>query len=212
MTRIFTFIPAALTAVAALMLGGARTASAQTFTFNLDSFQERAGSPLQANNSTALTGAAGVGSFSLTGNTLTINLSTRNLAADISGAHIHIVSVLAPGGLAESTGPVSIDFVSLATAQQPGFTVVGSAAAFTFPTMTATLSQAQIDGIFQNRAYFNVHNPGTLVGTPGYVGPNSNFAGGQIRANIVVAPEPGTVALIALGALPMMGIAIRRRK
>lgn len=37
------------------------------------------------------------------------------------------------------------------------------------------------------------------------------FAGGEIRGQIIAAPEPGTIALFALGGLPMAGAFLRRR-
>lgn len=38
------------------------------------------------------------------------------------------------------------------------------------------------------------------------------FAGGEIRGQIIAAPEPGTIALFALGGLPMAGAFLRRRR
>jgi hypothetical protein len=38
------------------------------------------------------------------------------------------------------------------------------------------------------------------------------FGGGEIRGQIFAAPEPGTVALLALGGLPLAGALLRRRR
>ena len=138
-------------------------------------------------------------------NTLTVTLSTQNLAANINGAHIHFI---APGGdPVNSNGPVKYDFISLAGLTSP---IPGSAAAFTFPTITISgLTPADVQTFLDGRAYFNVHNAGSI--------PNSgvaNFNGGQVRGNIVVTqviPEPNSIVLLAVGGLlPAAGL-LRRR-
>jgi Cu/Zn superoxide dismutase len=198
-----------------IAVGIAASAQAQDFSFTtpLSSDQER----LVPNNSTTLTGASGLGSviWNELAQTLTVNLATQNLAADITGAHIHIVANTNPNPT-NVNGPVVFDLKDLAAL--PAGNIVGSAAAWTLPSLTitqassglsATTFSQRINDIRNGFGYFNVHNAGSLTTNPSYTGP-ANFAGGQVRGNINAAPEPGTLALLGLGSVVMLGI--RRRK
>jgi Cu/Zn superoxide dismutase len=199
-----------------IVMGIAASVRAQDFSFTtpLSSDQER----LVPNNSTTLTGASGLGSvvWNELAQTLTVNLTTQNLAADITGAHIHIVANTSTNPT-NVNGPVVFDLKDLAGL--PAGNIVGSAAAWTLPSLTitqassglsATTFSQRINDIRNGFGYFNVHNAGSLTTNSSYTGP-ANFAGGQIRGNInASAPEPGTLALLGLGPVVMLGI--RRRK
>lgn len=64
-------------------------------------------------------------------------------------------------------------------------------------TNTFTTTSANIAGIEAGQAYINIHN--------------SVFPGGEIRGDILPAPEPGTVGLLGVGLLGMMAARARRR-
>jgi hypothetical protein len=98
--------------------------------------------------------------------TLTIDLSTRGLSGDITGAHIHLVPQGGDG--VNGVGPVVFDLLALNGLSGP---ILDSAARFRFPTTVVTgLSFEQIRAFQEGRAYFNVHT--------------SQFPDGEIRGNL----------------------------
>jgi hypothetical protein len=66
------------------------------------------------------------------------------------------------------------------------------------PEGNNTTLAAQINNLLTGRTYFNFHTV--------------QFPGGEIRGAIVAAPEPGTLALLALTGVPAAGMILRRRR
>ena len=146
------------------------------------------------------TPATGFVTISLTNNTLSVLLSWSGLiGGNPSAAHLHCctapganvgVAIGFPGFPATTSGTYSNPF---------DLTTNVYAAAFVTNFGGGTLAGAQtalINGLNNGTAYVNIHN--------------GTFGGGEIRANVTVTPEPGTVLLTAAGLLGL-GVALRRR-
>ncbi|MDX2038760.1 MAG: CHRD domain-containing protein [Isosphaeraceae bacterium] len=137
---------------------------------------------------------AGTGTLKLTydslQNALTLELSSQSLSSDILLATINAV---APGGNQRfDNGPVVIN-IAAASGEIPP--ILGSAASFTFPTVTVNPSASVLQALQEQRAY-------VIIGTQG----NPN---GEIRGNII--PEPSSMALTGLGIVAM-GWYLRARR
>jgi hypothetical protein len=111
-----------------------------------------------------------------------INLAVTNVDGTLSGHHIH----QAP---ATTTGAIVVDFGN------PTTILTGTAQNGTLSGTISNLPAATITSVFANPTgfYYNLHS------TP-------SFAGGAVRDQL---PEPGSAALVALGAL---GLLTRRRR
>ena len=143
------------------------------------------------------TPGTGVGSVFLNeaDRTLTINLSSRDLTSDITGAHIHLVAPGTPDPT-NAVGPVVFNIIARSGLTAP---LIGSASSFAFPTTVFTnLTPAQITAFFEGRAYFNIHT--------------QNFPAGEIRGNLAAVPEPSSLDLSASGAAGLLILARRRRR
>jgi hypothetical protein len=60
-----------------------------------------------------------------------------------------------------------------------------------------TTLAAQLGNLFANRLYFNVHT--------------TDHAGGEVRGQIILVPEPGSCMLVTIAGAAVLGIARRRR-
>ena len=128
--------------------------------------------------------ATGSGTLTLNpNNSLTYNITYSGLSGDWSANHIH-----GPAGRGTNA---SVIFTL-------NHTPSGSTHAGTLSGTTPILTAPQISALQNEFWYVNIHS------TP-------NFAGGEIRGQIVPVPEPSTLALLGLGA-GSVGWWIRRRR
>jgi hypothetical protein len=135
-------------------------------------------------------------SFDTATNLLTINVAWSNLQGALAGTvgsatgyHIH-----GPVGTSNPMLGTAGVLFNISAGTVPGgiFTNTNLATGSGTVSGTIPLTQPQIDGLFAQKFYFNVHS-----------GTNS---GGEIRGNLV--PEPSTSALGVLA----LGLATRRRR
>jgi hypothetical protein len=145
---------------------------------------------------TAMTFAATVYNIDFTG------LQTADVNDNLTVAHIHAGANLPP----LNNGVVWGFFGSPFNDNNPNDQVVTPFATGVGGTITGkwdaaegnnTTLGAQLPNIFAGRAYVNFHT--------------TQFGGGEIRGQILVAPEPATTALVALGVAGLI-VAGRRRK
>ena len=145
--------------------------------------------------------ATGFTSLSLSGNFLSVSLNWSGLTGGPAVAgHIHCC--VAPG----SNVGVALGFTGLPGTATGSYmkmfdlndmSVYTSAFVTNFGGGTAAGSQAAlVAGLNSGMSYVNLHN--------------AQFPGGEIRANVVVTPEPASVAMLALG-LFAVGFATRRK-
>jgi hypothetical protein len=185
-------------ALALLGLAMAAPVRAMVFTGTLSGLNE---SP--ANDSTG-TGSVTV-TMDLDTHMLRVQASFADLLAGVTAAHIHCCNTPAapnvppatqvpsfagfPSGVMGGSYDQTFD-TSLASTWNPSFvTAQGS---------VANAEAAFFDGMMDGRAYFNIHT--------------TQFAGGEIRANLAPIPEPSTYALFLAGLAAVGGLAARRRR
>ena len=147
-----------------------------------------------------VTPATGFVTISLSNNTLSVLLSWSGLiGGNPSAAHIHCC--IAPGSnVGVAIGFTGFPATTSGTYSSP-FDLTSNVYTAGFVTNFGggTLAGAQtalINGLNSGNAYVNIHNLA--------------FPGGEIRANVTLTPEPGTVLLVAAGLLGL-GVALRRR-
>jgi hypothetical protein len=146
--------------------------------------------------------ATGYVYMSLTGNSLSLWLNWSGLTGgNVTAGHIHCCTN--PGsnvGVAVGFNglPASTSGSYSATFDLTSLGIYTGAFVNNFGGGTALGAQAALlEGLNSGRAYVNLHNP--------------TFPGGEIRANVVVTPEPASMALMAAGLLAT-GMVVRRRK
>lgn len=133
--------------------------------------------------------ASGFATVTLNGNLLTVNESFTGLSGVPTGAHIHCCA--GPG----VSAPIAVPFASFPGTTSGTFMSTFDLSTFAF---TGGFTEATfIAGLESGLAYVNIHD--------------ANFPGGEIRGQLIGAtPEPGSLALLATGALGTLGVFRRR--
>ena len=122
---------------------------------------------------------------------------------NLTNAHIHAGPNVTPlmngpvvwgfiGAPFNDTNPT--DVVVTPFANGVGATVTGK---WDAPEGNNTTLTDQLQNILANRSYINFHT--------------IQFAGGEVRGNILVVPEPSSFAMLAMGGLGLIGFAARRK-
>ncbi|AXA90089.1 CHRD domain-containing protein [Massilia sp. YMA4] len=198
-----TTLPKALTTLALVSTALTAGATVQIAPSHVYTAQLSGASEDPPNGSTA-TGSARIG-FDIGTHTLTIDVTFSGLLGDSTNAHLHCCTAL-PGagtaGPATSTPTLSgfpsgvrsgtyhhVFDTSLASTWNNGF--INSHGGI------AGAEQALLAALDNGQAYFNIH---------------SSFApGGEIRGFLQPVPEPGELAMLAVG-LPFVLVLARRRR
>ncbi|MBC8089776.1 MAG: CHRD domain-containing protein [Phycisphaerae bacterium] len=194
--------PSSLTAACRLVaLGGSLAAMGAVST--IGSAQSWYGT-LMGTNEVPPNASAATGFVSITksGNILSLSLTWSGLiGGNVAAGHIHCcsnpgtnvgVAIGFPGLPSGGSGSYSNTF-DLSSA-----TIYTAAFRNNFGGGTAAGAEAAlVSGLNAGTAYVNLHN--------------AQFPGGEIRANVVVTPEPASVVMLALGMLGV-GVAVRRKR
>lgn len=202
MYSFFRILPSRLTAAGRLVtVGGSlavlgmmpATASAQSWYGSLVGTNE-----VPPNASTA----TGFASITRSGNFLSLSLTWSGLmGGPVSAGHLHCCSN--PG----SNVGVAVGFLGLPASTSGSYTNtfdLSSASTYAAGFLNnfgggtpAGAHAALVAGLNAGTAYVNLHN--------------AQFPGGEIRANVVVTPEPASIVMFALGMIGV-GAAVRRKR
>jgi len=139
----------------------------------------------------------GSGTLTLNGTTITFgDLSFSGMSGTMTLAHIH-----GPSGEFPATAGVLYNmapFITLGADSKSG-TVSGSFSLVDNPNNRGFTVAQQLDQLNTGQWYFNIHTA-------------PNFGGGEIRAQLVLVPEPSVMALLILGGIAVSGAYLRRRR
>ena len=149
------------------IFGGVAVSHGQSFTANLDPFQE-----VPSHN----TPGYGSADFTLSGTTLSVDVSTGMYADLLAGATTVRLQDAAVG----ANGPT----VGLLTLDTPGNT------SGTFSGSVTGLTGQQVTDLMNGNLYVNIAD--------------SVFPSGEIRGQLEVVPEPSTLALVGAGVLGLL--------
>jgi hypothetical protein len=135
---------------------------------------------------------------------MTINTTFSGLTGTTTAAHIHATTAVAftgTAGVATETPTFSTLPLGVTSGTFSQTFNMLNPASYSAAFLTANASNVTtafgtlVSAMDSNRAYLNIHT--------------SAFGGGEIRGFTIAAPEPGTMALFALGGV---GVFLRRRK
>lgn len=210
-------LSAAMTLLALAAGSGARADT--TFVANITHDQEPppAGTaPFLTSTGASRPGSFGFASFVLNDAQTTLTMSATIFNIDVTGtqtpdtfdnlsaAHIHASADLTNpptrpvvwgffGAPDNDNNPDNLVVTPFASGVGGTFTSVWNQSEGNNTTLTA-----QLPNILAGRSYINFHTV--------------QFGGGEIRGQLTVAPEPGTLALLGMGLLPLAGAMAQQRQ
>lgn len=165
------------------IVGAAIVAQAQNFIGVLDAAQDGGG------NRTG----SGIFHLTLSENVMTITGTFAGLSGVAANAHIH-----GPSPAGQNSGVLYGLFnqITFGPDNKSG-TINATVSLVNNPNNTTFDIATQVNQLNSGQWYFNIHS--------------STFGGGEIRGQILVVPEPSTVALGAMGIIGLALWQIRRR-